>query len=260
MSRSRQRVTAAVPRLDAANRTSEVEGTFFFLHIMKTAGTTFALHLHEIFGSDHVYPHGVESQAKSDIRTNYFNANALMSLSEEQRAEIRMYAGHFPYAIYEMLGIDAVTITILRDPVDRCVSMLKHCKRGIKAYLGQSLEEIYESRFVHDAFIDNFQTKQFALTRDDTPVSCIRVLPIDENRFRHAISNLESTDFIGLTEYFGDFCDELHQRFGWQFSDIRKQNVSREPWGISPGLARRIADDNGFDLAFYEHARKLVGR
>ena len=61
----------------------------------------------------------------------------------ERRATIRGYMGHYPYVASQLLGEDPVTLTILRDPVERTISYLKHCKRYHDHHRELSLEEIY---------------------------------------------------------------------------------------------------------------------
>lgn len=238
---------------------SGTERPFFFLHLMKTAGTTFVRQVQEIFGVDHVYPHALEAHRSGGIQP-YSRVESLLGLSPEERAPIRVYAGHFPFAAYEMFGIDAVTMTILRDPVDRTVSMLKHCKRDIEQFRHLDLDEIYDRRFVRVAFVDNFQAKQFAFTPEDAPESCLDKLVVDEDRLELAKANLDSVDVVGVTEQFDVFLDRMHRRFGWQFTDLGNRNVSREQWDVSPALRARIAEDNRLDIEFYEHARGLVER
>ena len=76
--------------------------------------------------------------------TPYASIPKMLALSPERRARIRVYAGHLPYVASELLGFDVIRLTLLRDPVDRTVSMLKHVKRLFERYRELSLEEIYD--------------------------------------------------------------------------------------------------------------------
>ena len=91
----------------------------------------------------------------------------MLALSPERRARIRVYAGHLPYVASELLGIDLVRLTLLRDPVDRTVSMLKHVKRLFERYAEFSLDAIYDDDAVFRHYLDNYQTKVFALTAEE---------------------------------------------------------------------------------------------
>ena len=72
-----------------------------------------------------------------------------------------------PYVASSSLDADPVTLTLLRDPVARTISYLKHCKRYHDQHRDLSLEEIYDDPFFFRCFIHNHQTKIFAMTTDD---------------------------------------------------------------------------------------------
>ena len=107
----------------------------------------------------------------------------MLALSPERRARIRVYAGHLPYVASELLGIDVIRLTLLRDPVDRTVSMLKHVKRLFERYHSASLEAIYDDDPVFRHYLDNYQTKVFALTAEErAPRSRPRGATAEEHR------------------------------------------------------------------------------
>ena len=93
--------------------------------------------------------------------------DALLRLPPERKAAIRAYTGHFPFMASEQLGVEHETLTLLRDPVERSVSTLKHFKRLYARYRELSLEEIYEDAFLFRHFVHNHQTKVFAVTIED---------------------------------------------------------------------------------------------
>jgi hypothetical protein len=178
----------------------------------------------------------------------------LLGLSPERLASFRGYTGHFPFVVTRLLGIDLVTLTILRDPIDRTISYLKHCKRYHEQHHDLSLEEIYHDEFHFPCFIHNHQAKIFSMTTDDRLESYMDVIDVDDRRLEIAKQNLETVDVLGLHERYGEFLDALRQRFGWLLDRQIKRRVGREQWEVPPGLRQRIADDNAADMAFYEHA------
>jgi hypothetical protein len=50
-------------------------------------------------------------------------------LPEERRETIRLYAGHLPFVTCELLGDGFRMMTLLRDPIDRTVSLLRQVQR-----------------------------------------------------------------------------------------------------------------------------------
>jgi hypothetical protein len=152
-----------------------------------------------------------------------------------------------------------VTLTILRDPIERTISYHKHCKRYHDQHRTLSLEEIYEDPFTFPALIRNHQAKLFAMTPDDEPESYLDVIEIDDRRLEVAKANLERVDVLGLQEHFPELLEEMTHRYGWRFGHVDDHHVSEES-KIPDSFRRRIADDNAADLAFYEHARQVWER
>jgi hypothetical protein len=225
---------------------------FFFVHIMKTGGATLRQHVYANFRDGEVYP-----VPKLDNMDRAWLVDCLLSLPAERRAVTRAYTGHFPFVVSQLLGIDVVTLTIVRDPVERTISYLKHCKRYHKQHRKLSLEEIYQDDFHFQCFIHNHQAKIFSMTTDDPLESYMDVIDVDDWRLEVAKENLDKVDVLGIHERYGEFLDVLRQRFGWRFDQVPNRRVGREQWEAPSALRRRIADDNAADMAFYEHAKRL---
>jgi hypothetical protein len=219
---------------------------------MKTGGATLRRHIYANFETGTVYP-----VPKRDDMSRASLIESLLGLPPERRATMLGYMGHFPYVASQLLGCEPVTFTIVRDPVERTISYLKHCKRYHDQHRDLSLEQIYRDPFYFPCFIHNHQTKIFAMTADDRLESYMDVIDIDDRRLAIAKENLAKVDILGLQEHYDEFVDELRARFGWRFDRKGKRRVSREPWEAPPGLRERIAADNAADVAFYEHAKQL---
>jgi hypothetical protein len=224
---------------------------FFFIHVMKTGGSTFVQHIHSNFGPDEVYP---DPRLDPDVRKARTSIAYLRGLPPERLARIRIFRGHFPFVVTELLGFDFVTLSVLRDPVERTLSYLRRRRELRDEH--RSLDEIYEDPLLFPRFIHNHQTKMFALTREDDLETFFRVTEIDERRLRIAKGNLEKVDVLGLQEQFDDFLAELADRYGWRFTKRAKRHRSRE-MDVSDSFRRRIADDNALDVELYDHARRL---
>ncbi len=237
--------------------------TFFFIHVMKTAGTTFVRRLREQFPDGAVYP----SQAIDWTGPNDFDAYVkiprLLALPPERRAEIVVYTGHFPFYVVDAIDPSLTTLTVLREPVARTVSVLKHFKRDEPRFHDVTLDAIYDDRMTFRFFIENHQTKVFSLVADDREDAINCGLTVDDARFERARTNLARIDVLGLTEHYDEFVAELRRRFGWWPGGVDtadRTNVSPKVGEVSAALRARIEADNAYDLELYELARELRGR
>jgi hypothetical protein len=232
--------------------TEEIEPRFFFVHVMKTGGATFRQHLYANFGGGRVFP-----RYRGDDIDRAWLIDTVLTLRPKRLARTRAIAGHFPFVVTQLLDLDFVTITMLRDPVERTISYLKHCSRYNPQHQGMRFEQIYEDPFFFPCFIQNHQSKMFAMTKDDKLESYADVIDIDDKRLKIAIANLDLVDVLGLTERYTEFLDEVGHRFGWHLQLAPNLRVSEEDWEPSPAFRRRIAQDNEADLEFYAHATAL---
>jgi hypothetical protein len=229
---------------------------FFFIHIMKTAGTTFTWQVLANFDQEEVYP---SKRLDADMLLSKFRIDLLAALPPERRRRIRVYLGHFPFEAHRLLAMELVTLTILRDPIERTISFLKQYQR----HSGLALEEIYENPVVFSCLIHNHQAKIFAMTREMlSPAGIYETLEIDERQLKIAKENLEQVDIVGFQERFPEFLQAMVERYGWRLAEFPDLNVSLESEGsgISRSFRQRIAEDNAADVDFYEHARRMWRR
>ncbi len=234
---------------------------YFFVHVMKTAGTTFVRSLREQFPGAAMYPSRGNDWHEPDDFEAYQSIARLLALPAERTEQIEMYTGHFPAYVCDQVDPALYTLTLLREPVARTVSVLKHFKRLDERYRSSPLTEIYADTDLSRMYIANHQTKIFSLTPDDGARSILRPIEIDDARLAAARENLAAIDAIGLTEHYGDFLEDLRAHQGWWPNGVdhdARMNSSPEAWDAGPDLRERIADDNYYDLRLYEHAKELI--
>jgi hypothetical protein len=244
----------------------------FFVHVMKTAGTTLVRHLRENYALDEIYPYRpLDIRVEADVVDVRYHLSVpyLLALSPERRSRIRIYTGHFPYVASELLQPDITRITVLRDPVERTISLLRQFRRKATwldasdrepMLASRTLEEVYEHPLVFAPLVQNHQTKVFSLQESDRPENYMHVIDVDEARLAIARANLAKIDVLGLTERYDEFLDECRARFGWQIVRGARKNVT-PPEDVDPvpqSLRRRIAADNALDMELYAYATELV--
>ena len=239
------------------------ETRFFFLHVMKTAGTTFVRQLQQQFPTESIYPCPTIDWVTEHDYEAYINIPRLLALTPERRAEIRVYTGHFPFMVCDLVAPGITTLSVLREPLARTVSVLKHFKRVEPRFRECTLEAIYDDRQIFRFFVENHQAKVFSLVPEDNEPAINCGLTMDDARYERARRNLARVDVLGLTEAYDDFVLETQRRFGWweAGADLEiRTNVSTEAWDVGPAFRERIAADNAYDVALYEEARALVRR
>ena len=119
---------------------------FFVAHMQKTAGTTLRDRLRATFPEEQVYPNGEDGP---DGRVSVISVSHLLECWKNRGERIRLLTGHFPVRTVELLDAPFVTVTVLRDPVERTLSFLRHQAERHQRGAGPDtpLWEIYEDPF-----------------------------------------------------------------------------------------------------------------
>jgi hypothetical protein len=236
------------------------ERRYFFIHLMKTGGGTVWHDIKLNYRRQLVYPDSDESGAGPDEwGVSYYDMERLLSLSPERRDVIRVYTGHFPFVASEMLGFDdMVTFTVLREPVERTISYLKHCQRFHPQHRGRPLIDIYDDGFINPFFIANHQAKVFAITAEDEPETIMDVIDIDDERLDIAKRNLEKVDIVGFNDDFAAFLSQLSAQFGWKVGAAPDMHVGGDDTTVDDVFRERITNDLARDIEFYAFAKQLA--
>ena len=97
------------------------DDTLVFMHLPKTGGTALRASLLRAFDTSAtalIYP-------STDLDASMTRAE-FVSLSREALDRLRLVMGHFQFGIHEQIGRPSRYATIIRDPVDRVVSLYYH--------------------------------------------------------------------------------------------------------------------------------------
>ena len=222
-----------------------------FLHIPKTAGTTFTQVLN--------------NQFKENLKFQFtgvveFDLSRLNSYSEDKQREIALFTGHAPIYTGLQLVDSLDTITFLREPVSRVKSFCQHVSEGKSSYLKKSFppENFDLDKFLNTEAVfelHNLQTKMLvnegacAINFKTPPSEAIEV----------ALDNLfNRIDLYGLVEYFDESLMLFTQKYKWNLPIYKVKNTKNinKLLNFEPHHIERIRHINSLDIQLYQKAHK----
>ena len=227
---------------------------YFFVHMQKTAGTSLDARLRKQFPPGTMFP----TEADKDHLDAAIEVDYLQRRFAESKDELRLVAGHFPLCTTEVLGVPFTAFTVLREPVARTLSFLRH--HELRRSPDQDLEEIYARPTQLHGLIHNHMVKMLSMTADEMTRGVMTMVAFDDARLERAKERLEHTiDTFGVQERFDSFGDELARRYGWDLGAAVTANTTSEV-PVSDEFVARIAKDNAMDIELYDFAVSLLDR
>lgn len=145
------------------------DSRFLFIHVMKTGGTSFGHLLRSNFKQSERYPDAVLPPDSDMFKRAeaYTHVPRLIQDVNRMADSLRIVRGHVPYAVRSLLEGEFVAMTILRNPVERTFSYLKHCRKYHYEHIGLPMEQIYEQPWFFESFMHNYQTKIFSMSAQE---------------------------------------------------------------------------------------------
>ncbi len=135
-----------------------------FIHIPKTAGTSFRLGASNYFGPKHeLKDYGEDVKATSPLVKQYiYELNDYETFRKEVDTQnIKFVTGHFPSGKYLPYFDTGTFVTFVRDPVQRIVSEYKHAVRmngfddSLKSFSRRSHQMNRQWKFLKEVGIEN---------------------------------------------------------------------------------------------------------
>jgi hypothetical protein len=235
----------------------------FFMHIPKTAGTSMRLHLNNQYRRDQICP----EERWEDLRGR-----------EADVRSWRLVRGHFRYNMRALVAEDARMLTVLRDPLRRTMSALRHLRRDPAFHqtwqVARNLPLTALLR--HPGIMEAQRDVQARYLCASMPPEAVAAWlsggPDREAGDREeppaldlAKQRLEAIPFVGITEDLSPLLRTLTAEMGYHPAPLFP-TINANPERIDP-LAGLDAKDieilrayNTLDLAVYEHAKRLIAR
>jgi hypothetical protein len=221
-----------------------------FLHIPRVGGTTLKTIMRRQYDRRFVYE-GVHNALPE-----------FKGLDESARAKIQVLEGHMPFGLHAFLPQPATYVTLLREPVDRVISIYYYVLRSPRHYAHAqvSAQQIDLETFVSGEIakgVDNGQTRLISGV-GSTPDfdGCSReTLELAKKNLREHFS------VIGLTKKFDETLILLKRTLGWGLPFYTRKNITRErPYRSNPpqALVKLIRQRNKWDVELYEYAQERM--
>jgi hypothetical protein len=221
-----------------------------FVHIPRTAGSTFVGVLDKNYGAEAVLR----------LYGSTFGEELRM-LASDELSRVRAVTGHFYFGLHVDVSRPCRYVTFVRDPVSRIVSHYHFVRGQPDHYLHDeafrlSLGEYV--RFCGAAEPNNDQTRLLAgremAASDGT--SSADMLPVAKrNLDRHAV--------VGLTEAFDASLLLMRNAFGWKRALYVQDNVGTRRHGrpaVDEEVRELIREHNALDLELFRYAREAFER
>ncbi len=215
--------------------------TLLFLHIPKTAGTSLSLMLCQQFPPDQIFHIRGNKRPDAPYFSSHFGPEEeFQALPESQRARYRCILGHFSFGLHEWVPGPSTYLTILREPLERQISMYRQYARMAHSKNCLSLEEFLSS------------------PRKGKPNHQIRHLTgwkpqehTDEEMIHQARTNLNNHFCaVGTVDRLPETVAVVAKLFGWKDVILEKENVSKKnavPTDLSEEFRQTLQQQNYLD-------------
>jgi hypothetical protein len=227
-----------------------------FVHIPKSGGTTLSSVIGNNYPPEKIYTLAGTRQAMKDF----------MLIPASVMGNYDCVLGHMGFGFHRFFAEDAKYITILRNPINRLVSLYSYILRTPHHYLfdaltasGMSFDEFIDSRVNHELY--NGQARLLAsenglgITFDDKK-------ELDDGDLKRAIARLKQQfALVGTTDRFDTFLLQAQRILGWRDISYQRQNVTGSKINIAD-IDRRTVEtikrNNEIDFELYHCAADMV--
>ena len=223
----------------------------FFIHIPKTAGTTFRSALNTIVSDKYCFPR-VKQIRLSKIYSNIDQfANGDVPFSKD----VKLVYGHYPFAVSTLFPHIPRKIVFLRNPIERCISYIFHLKR---VYPDKSIEQIFK---IANSQMNNYQVR-FLADNNTSILNCFKGKAVNIKALENAKKNLKSCDVIGISERFSESITLCEKTLGLTFKKINflNEGTNKNHDLLTEEQFDYIVKNNTLDLLLYEYGLFLFNR
>ena len=211
-----------------------------FIHLPKTAGTSLRRTIEKNYRSRELF-------FVYNKNPRFNTVDELRSFTPEDFAKYKVIMGHFSFNRRLFPFNDRRFITLVREPVQRCISYYHHVMNR-REWRGRQLSLLEYVETSGDIQFQNHQTRL---------LSNMKRNPITEKHLENVIRNVERNFlYIGTSEKFPQAIDCLYDMLGWDNKKIFYENATSKKQAtidnISEDVLERLRELNEYDIKLYE--------
>ncbi|MEH7238302.1 sulfotransferase family 2 domain-containing protein [Bacillus sp. JJ1562] len=209
------------------------EELLIFLHIQKTAGSSFKTFLKNQFNKDQIW----------------FDRSSRVKEIKKTR-DLQCIGGHFAYGVHENFNLPYTYVTMLREPVDRVLSyyyFVKEKKEGVDRRISKM--DIKEFMDEYQAKTCNYQTRRIAGDKVDLELAKKHLL--------------EEFSFVGITERFKESIFLMQKEYNFPSLSYETRNITKKRAStqeLPEEIISYIKQQNQLDIELYKFAKELFER
>ncbi len=241
-------------RDDAQEESATAAPVVLFLHLPKAGGTTLGEFIYNQCHTEEKHDEGLLKDGVLFLPYGFFKESDL-SVPEFvrpllRRENLRAVIGHFWYGIHEHMGVPSTYVTVLRDPVERVVSLYHYLKLENE----MSLEEFVSTPPYKE--VDNDQTRRIAGVDPEIGGCTMAILRAAQENLRRDFS------VVGVTERFDETLVLLKRKLKWErkiLSYPRNTNVARPSTdSLTQEVMNAVRERNELDFKLWQYADQLL--
>ncbi len=232
------------------------ENSLIFLHIPKTAGSTFHTILNKKYRDrdvQNVFGARYKAPAIADF----------IAMPMEKKTHIKMLKGHMPFGLHEYMPGASTYIAFLRDPVDRVISLYYYI-------LKNKHNPMHEAVAVNGMSLDEFVSSGVAIGANNGHCRFINgdledydFDKCDETLYENVIRHIdEHFLWLGITERFDESMLVLTHLLGWKkppcYFRGNTSKVRKKTSQIDASTLQLIEQYNTLDRRLYEYANQRL--
>ena len=188
---------------------------FFFVHMQKTGGISLYVRMKRHFGRRGVYPD--PSDGESDGRwPRSSSCRCCSSAGRSAPGPDPRGDGHFPLCTIELLDADFTTLTVLRDPVERTLSYLRHHRETTPGDASCRSRRSTRTRARFRHFIENHMVKMLSLRAEEMTNGMMTWSISTGAGFDEPSGRCARWTSSASRRISRDFAQRLERRFGWR--------------------------------------------